>query len=369
MRFRCIHRALKKPILFLTTIFTLLFISSIPVSATEKDDPDSGKNILLGDLIEAPESLSYDPLVQEMIDLVMTDTVRTYIEGLTGVTGVLVGGSPYTITTRYSMTEIPISKTTQYVYENFLSLGLTVDYHNYSLPNAGTRRNVIAEQPGKSPSCIYIVGAHLDDLSESQYRYSLAPGADDNASGSTAILVAADILSQYEFICTIRYALFTGEEQGSYGSDDYAAKLADGGINIGGYLNLDMISYNSDSSPIVDLHTRPMNSEDIAIAYYFTGVVGTYSLGLTPNIKQDGMEYSDHASFWLYGYPAILAIEDSNDETPYYHTIDDEVHTLDFRYFINFIKAAVGATAVMAGPVHETFFSLYLPTVGNHWDY
>ncbi len=198
----------------------------------------------------------------------------------------MIGGAPYTIATRYTYTTEPIQKATQYAYEHFDALGLPVQYHTYNL--SGMKRNVIAEQPGLSqPERIFMVTAHLDDTSQSPY--TLAPGADDNGSGSTGVLIAADILSQFDFDCTIRYALFTGEEQGLVGSYYYAQDAYANGDDIEGVLNLDMIAYNSDLYPQIELHTRPGNPSDLAIANLFSDVVDAYNLNLVPEIVQDGI--------------------------------------------------------------------------------
>ena len=193
--------------------------------------------------VSLPEVIDPDPVIQGMIDQVDSQTVYDYDAGLSGEFPVLIGGEPYTITTRYTYTTEPIQKATQYTFEHFEAIGLPVQYHTYTL--GGIKRNVIAEQPGVSqPERIFMVTAHLDDYSENPYNY--APGADDNASGSVGVLIAADILSQYSFDCTIRYALFTGEEQGLVGSYYYAQDASNNGDDIEGVLNLDMIAYNSD---------------------------------------------------------------------------------------------------------------------------
>jgi hypothetical protein len=281
-----------------------------------------------------------------MIDQVTIDMVQQYNGDLSGVNTVLIGGSPYTIATRYTYNQPAIEKATQYAYDHFQSLPLKVSYHEYEFAGTGTRRNVIAEQTGAYlPEQIFLITAHLD--STSGYADTLAPGADDNASGSTAVLIAADLLSQYEFGCTLRYALFTGEEQGLYGSRAYAASLAESGEMVAGVLNLDMIGYNSDDQPIVDLHARDKNNQDLAIARTFAEVVTAYNLNLVPEIFQDSMPFSDHASFWGFQFPAILAIEDRQDFNPHYHTTRDTLKELDPAYFTEFVKASVGTFAHM----------------------
>lgn len=295
---------------------------------------------------DLPQEIEPDPTVQGMIDQVSSSTVYNYNAGLSGEFPVAIGGQPYTLLTRSSRTVEPIQKATQYVYEHFQSLGLTTTYFTYTLPGSGARRNVIAEQTGiEQPDSIYLVSAHLD--STSQDPYNLAPGADDNASGSTGVLLAADILSQYELDCTVRYALFTGEEQGLYGSYAYAQSAYNNGDNIQAVLNLDMIGYNSDSSAEIELHTRYSSPGDQAIASLFAEVVDAYNLDLVPQIVPDGITASDHYSFWQFGYPGILAIEDMQDFNPYYHTTADQVEALDLQYFTDFVKATVGTLAHM----------------------
>ena len=290
-----------------------------------------------------------DPLVEEMIAQVNAATVYEYDGDLSGENPVTIGGEPYTILTRYSYSGVPIQKATQFVYEHFRDLGLEVEYHHYNWWG-NHWRNVVATKPGITyPDDIYIVCAHVDSRSETPYTY--APGADDNASGTAAVMIAADILSQYDFDYTIRFIAFTGEEQGLIGSHYYAQDAYYEGDDILGVLNLDMLGYNSDAQPIIELHagTEPGS---IAIADLFADVVDTYGLDLVPEIITAGAtDRSDHASFWDYGYNAILGIEDWDDFTPYYHTTDDQLGTLNLDYFTEFVKASVGTVATMSHPL------------------
>lgn len=293
-----------------------------------------------------PETIEPDPTVQEMIDQVSSEMVNNYDGGLSGEWAVMIGGAPYTIQTRHTGQTEPIEKATQYAYEHFQSLGLPSSYHYYYLPNYGQRRNVVAEQIGLSqPERIFLITAHLDDMPSGAY----APGADDNASGSVGVLMAADILSQYYFDCTLRYVLFTGEEQGLYGSYYYAQSAYNDGDNIEAVLNLDMIAYNSDAYPTLDLHSRSYIPGSTEISNLFVDVVEAYNIPLSPQVLVDNWlgDYSDNASFWEFGYPAILGIEDYDDFTPYYHTTSDRLNTLNLTYFTDFIKAAVGTMAHM----------------------
>jgi hypothetical protein len=290
------------------------------------------------------EQLQPDPRVQEMMDQVNGLTIFNYIEGLTGDIPVQIEGEPYTITTRYTYSGEPVENATVYVGDHLASLGLDVDYHEWSV---GRPNNVIGELTGEiRPEEIYILSAHLDDMPPG----ALAPGADDNASGSVAVLVAADILSQYRWGCTLRFALWTGEEQGLLGSYDYASDAFSAGENIAGVLNLDMIAWNTaSSSPTIDIHAKASFPATMDLAFTFADVINVYHLNLIPEIVPNGTGASDHASFWTWGYPAILAIEDFSDFNPNYHTIDDSIDNLeDLPYYYEFVTASVGAFAHIA---------------------
>jgi hypothetical protein len=292
-----------------------------------------------------------DPLIEEMIAQVDSATVYLYDGNLSGENQVTIDGGPYTINTRYSYSGEPVQKATQFVYEHFQNLGLEVEYHYYNWWG-NNWRNVVATKPGLTdPDDIYIICAHVDSISNDPYNY--APGADDNASGVTAVMMAADILSQHDFDYTIRFIAFTGEEQGLRGSHYYAQDAYYEGDDILGVLNLDMIAYDSDADSIIELHAGT-GADSIAIANLFTDVVETYDINLAPQIITSGAtNRSDHASFWNYGYDAILAIEDWQDFTPYYHTTNDQLSTLNIPYFTEFVKASVGTIATMSSPLPE----------------
>ncbi len=310
----------------------------------------------------APAAPAYDDKIQAMINQVTQAKLSNSVGSLSGEWSVLVNGNPYTLLTRYTFAATPIAKATRYAYEKLQSLGL-MTWYDYYYASGVQLRNVLAQQTGfTQPDRVFLLIAHLDSISQSPY--TLAPGADDNASGSAALLAIADILRQYSFGCTLRYALFTGEEQGFYGSLAYAADPDPGYGVIQQVLNLDMLGYNTlYSNPTIELHTRYADSGDLAIAYLFKNTVSTYGLPLTPLILQDGKSFSDHSSFWAYGYPAIMAIEDWTDHTPYYHTTADQLETLNMAYYTAFTKAAL-ATFAQMGCLVETKPN-YLPMVGT----
>ncbi len=199
-----------------------------------------------------PTLITYDPLVAEMIGQVQQSTVYTYTSQLSGASPAVVGGASYTITSRNTASGTPIEKATQYVYEHMQALGLNPSYQTWT-SGSYSGRNVIGVKAGAvRTSEIVLVTAHLDDMPSS----GLAPGADDNASGSVGVLVAADILSRYRFERTVRFVFFTGEEQGLLGSQAYADAVYGAGQDIVAVYNMDMIAWNNVNGPTLRIHTR-----------------------------------------------------------------------------------------------------------------
>jgi hypothetical protein len=292
---------------------------------------------------DLPESIAHDQVVAAIISQVTTQTLEYELAGLTGERPVIVAGSLYTIATRNSYQTDAISMVTCYAYEQFAGLGLVVTYHNY-VWSGHQLRNVVAEKPGMvDPDEVYLITAHVDDLPEG----SLAPGADDNGSGSVAVLMAARLLVSHRFAHTVRFVLFTGEEQGLRGSDVYAAARAARGENIQGVVNLDMIGYNSDEERAIDLYAYTNVPASLELTRLFSDAIGVYGLNLAPYRDNNvwPINASDQWSFLQWGYPAFLAIEDVDDFTPHYHQTTDRLLTLDLDYYADFTRAAIATIA------------------------
>lgn len=316
---------------------------------------------------------AFDPLIAEMIAQVKPETLYAYTGDLSGEWPVYVNGEPYRITTRATASGLPLQNAAQYVYDHLESLGLLVSYQNWA-KNGYTGRNIIGELAGETrPNEVVLLTAHLDDNPST----GVAPGADDNASGSAGLLLAADILSGYRFDCSIHFVFFTGEEQGLYGSRQYAAEAAAAGEKIQAVINLDMIAWDGHGAPAMRLHTRSVYNAgypaDLDLAIAFVSLIYDYGLdgGLMPVIDPDGASNSDHASFWDAGYPAILVIEDDQDDfNPNYHSMNDRLSRLNLAYFSGIVKAAVGTVANLAQPqgrIAAAYAARLDPPAGMQW--
>lgn len=228
------------------------------------------------------------------------------------------------------------------------SADLGVNWQNMAseLPE-GSINNVIATKTGTQiPNQEYIICAHYDATSNNPSVR--APGADDNATGTTTVIEAARIFRDYNFKYTVKFVLFSGEEQGLYGSAHYAANASANGDQILGVLNLDMTGYDSDNNGIIEIHAGNLAGSQ-SIANTMQSAITEFGLPLSPQYITSGATgASDHASFWDYGYPALLLIEDFQDFTPYYHTTNDLLSTLNFDYFCDNARLAIGTLATLA---------------------
>lgn len=286
---------------------------------------------------------SYKLLMQSMLDQVSQASIRSYMADLSGDQEVKINGQPYTLETRHALSGEPAAKAAQYLFEFYNNLGLNVYQHLFPF-RGQTLSNIVAQKEGSIfPERIYLITSHYDDVP----ILGPAPGADDNASGTTAVMVAAEILSQYDFGCTLRYVNFGAEEYGMIGSQHYAQDAYCSGEDIRGVINLDMIAWNTPgSTKEMDLHAASSipGSEDLASA--FQDVVSDFNLDLVPEMANPVTSRSDHASFWNYNYPAILVSEDFEDFNPNYHSVDDDLDSLqDFNYFTEMVKASIGTLA------------------------
>jgi hypothetical protein len=104
--------------------------------------------------------------------------------------------------------------------------------------------NVIATLEGTDPedTRVYVISGHLDSrASDPMNRVSDAPGADDDGSGTAAVIECARVMSRYSFPATIVFAVVSGEEQGLFGSTSMAGRAKSEHRNIDAVLNNDIM--------------------------------------------------------------------------------------------------------------------------------
>lgn len=279
---------------------------------------------------------SPNPTVEGLIEQTNLDSLVKYVNELTGEVPVIVNGSPVTIQHRVSSMGNDLAA--DYLVQKLESFGLSVTDQQYSTDG----RNIFATQTGiVYPNEKFIICAHYDAVAD----YC----ADDNASGTSAVLEAARLLSQQDFPYTIIYALWDEEEIGLIGSGYYADQAAANGDVINGVINLEMFGWDSNDDGLYDIHTDNI-ANSVELAQAIVNVDETYELNLSQVTYNPGTGSSDHSSFWNNGYGAVVFSEAffGGDSNPYYHTSSDRISEFNLPYFHELSKLAVGTIVTLA---------------------
>jgi Zn-dependent M28 family amino/carboxypeptidase len=250
------------------------------------------------------------------------------------------------------------------IEEFFHSLNLNVE--SQCVPFHGRRyRNIIATMDGMNQEMDWLlVGAHYDAAWGS-------PGADDNASGVAVLLETARILSTHRFQRTVQFVAFTLEEPQPFtlhfliGSDHFAKKARKRKIKYKAVLILESVGYTdiTEGSQIVPLFIRKpvpktgnflgviSNRKSLSLMNTFSSIASesvpelnivTYKVPLSGRIVPE-TRFSDHASFWNQGYPALMLTDTAMFRNPHYHTQHDRFESLDFSFITNVTKAVMSA--------------------------
>lgn len=280
----------------------------------------------------------YDPRIGQMIATVSQGLLSDRIRGLEA------------FQTRYASTSnCEAAGTSVHSYFSQLGLETESDHFTFTVNNYATS-NIIATIPGQvEPDRTVIVCAHYDSTSTQPQTH--APGADDNASGTAAVMEMARVLAGYQFDYTIKLIAFSAEEWGLYGSRHYAQAARQRGEQIIGVVNLDMIAY-PDFQPeeldiIVDGQSEWLGNKYVASA-------STYAPLPIITATNPSARGSDHSPFWDAAYSALLGIEDTPVRNPYYHKTTDTFETLDMAFATAVTRASLAAVAELAQPVSLT---------------
>ncbi len=287
------------------------------------------------DPIPIPMRSGYDGMVADIVEAVNQDSLISYTTNYQNYL------------TRHSNSD-GFDTACAWSQDRFNAMGLETVIQPFPM-SSYTCQNVIATQTGTLyPNRYWVICGHLDSTSPNPY-YD-APGADDNGSGSAAVIEAARIMSQYQFEYTVKYMLFGGEEQGLYGSAYYASQASAAGDSIMGVVNLDMIFYGPAGNDIAWLH---YNTASSGLGVAFQAISDTYVPALVKQVASSPSSASDHASFWYNGYAAMLNIERQVFSNPYYHQTSDLManYLQYFPFGTNMAKASIATVAYLANPV------------------
>lgn len=233
-----------------------------------------------------------------------------------------------------------------HIERTFRDLGYVVASHAYD--SAGLRvRNVEATLAGtEHRDEIVLIGAHYDSVIGTT-------GANDNATGVAAMLEIARLLAGKPLSRTLRFVAFVNEEPpyfnwGEMGSQFYARDAARRRDPIVAMISLETMGYYSDAAGsqrypfpfglfyptrgnfiafVGNVRSRALVHRSIAT---FRTTTRFPSEGVAAPSWIPGVSWSDHASFWAHGYPAIMITDTALFRYPYYHTVDDVPEHVDF---------------------------------------
>jgi Zn-dependent M28 family amino/carboxypeptidase len=250
-----------------------------------------------------------------------------------------------------------------YVTAELEALGYRVSSQPY-VAAGQTFRNLEATLPGVpgGPRAdeIVIVGGHYDSVVGT-------PGADDDATGTAAVIELARLLRDARPERTVRFVAFVNEEPPFFlteqmGSLVYARAAARRGDRIVAMISLETIGHYT-SAPGSQRYPPPLNLlyPDRGDFIGFVGNVASRALvrrsvaafrrharfpsqGVAAPSWIPGVSWSDHASFWREGYPAVMITDTAPFRNPAYHSAADTPDRVDYTGMTRVVR---GVAAVV----------------------
>ncbi|HXT83346.1 MAG TPA: M28 family peptidase [Verrucomicrobiae bacterium] len=294
------------------------------------------------------KSKKIDDEIESILKMVSTDTIKSWVLKL----------SSYH--TRHSKSKY-IHDIADWLRGEFVSMGYDdVDFHTYTENIDGNNynlQNVYCNKNGIKDKCILIC-AHYDSrmkiLDDSESR---APGANDNASGVSAILEIARIVKNHRLEYPLQFVLFSGEEQGLLGSKHYAKFVKDNNVNIYRLINLDMIAYPAfnPGKIIIELdnNNKPEHNqvkENDQDSIEFGKEMADMSVYTDLQINLGSIYDSDYEPFEAEGFVVIGAYDGSaqEDQNPHYHDSSDTPDLIDWNYLTSVTKMVLATILKIA---------------------
>ncbi|MBN1206698.1 MAG: M28 family peptidase [Myxococcaceae bacterium] len=258
-----------------------------------------------------------------------------------------------------------LERVAAYISEHLARAGGRVESQPYRV--GGTRyRNVIAHFGPETAERV-VIGAHYDTAGP-------FPGADDNASGVAGLLELATLLGQQPPPMRVELVAFTLEEPPYFrsehmGSRVHAKSLREAGVKVRAMLSLETIGFFTDAPesqhyPLDALRWRyPTTGHFIAVAgrlgdeglvrQVATAMRGGSTLPvefLNAPADIEGIDFSDHASYWAEGYRAALVTDTAFFRNPRYHEATDTWDTLDYGRMAQVVQGVQCAARELTRP-------------------
>jgi Zn-dependent M28 family amino/carboxypeptidase len=268
---------------------------------------------------------------------------------------------------------------------------MTVEKQSFVQPKANrvpeptTLTNVVATLKGTTnPDRTYVVSGHYDSMCSSATNATCdAPGANDDASGTAAVIELARVMSKRKFDATIVFMTVPGEEQGLLGATNFAQQAVDKKIDIEGMFTNDIIGgvtsmKNSPNRDKVRVFSEGIPSNETEAQAALRRSVGgendSASRQLARYIKEQSDRYlknfkvwmiyrrdrygrgGDHIPFVERGFSGVRFTESDEDYTHQHQNVRTENGTfygdtpefVDFEYVANVARVNLVALASLA---------------------
>ncbi|MEP7210115.1 MAG: M28 family metallopeptidase [Alphaproteobacteria bacterium] len=245
--------------------------------------------------------------------------------------------------------------------------------------------DVVAIQKGTTdPNRVIIIQGHLDSRNSSNENITDdAPGANDDASGVSAVMESARILSKHKFGATLVYTALSGEEQGLSGGKILAAYAKTQGWQVEAVLNNDIVGASEGMDGMTDTKTVRVFSEGVRavetpkmaasrrsnggeldspsrnLARYIAGVAEAnlkdFRVRMIYRMDRYGRG-GDHAPFQELGFPAVRVTEGVENYNRQHQTLrtengvvyGDTIDHVDFTYLANVTRLNAMTMASLA---------------------
>ncbi|MGB4842847.1 MAG: M28 family metallopeptidase [Ferruginibacter sp.] len=290
--------------------------------------------LFLANNLFAQTIIQRDPQIEKMLKEISADSLQSYIKTLVAF------GTRNTLSTQTdprrgigAARNWVLAKFNEFAKQSNGRLSAMID--TTTLQPDGRRvdvvlllGNVVASLKGTDPNDdrIFVISGHLDNMRSSPTdRTGDAPGANDDGSGTAAVIECARVMSKYSFPATIVFVAVSGEEQGLLGSAFMSEKAKKENRNIVAVLNNDIMgSNNSNETNIINNTKVRVFSEGLPAYETEKLATGIRSLGLENDgkarqlaryVKETGERYIDNLEVVLiYRNDRFLR---GGDHTPY----------------------------------------------------
>jgi Peptidase family M28 len=254
------------------------------------------------------------------------------------------------------------------------------------VPEPTMMTNVVATLKGTQPASadrVYIVSGHYDSMCTSPTDAKCdAPGANDDASGTAAVLEMARVMAKYKFEATIVFMAVPGEEQGLLGSTYFAEQAKKNNMNIEGMFTNDIVGNSLGGNGVRDRRTVRVFSEGVPSNESQAEGVTRRSVGgendsasrqLARFIKETSERYvpmkvwmiyrrdrysrgGDHIPFLERGYAAVRFTEPNENYQHQHQNVriengiqfGDLPQYVDFEYVANVARVNAASLAALA---------------------